>query len=171
MCIRDRYLHGWNDYFFQTALAEYWHAQGAAFYALDLRNYGRSLRPHQTPNYVDDLATYDEELDAAAAQIHTELGNHARVMVMGHSMGGLVAVLWAHRHPDEVSGLVLNAPWLELTGSSIMRAMSMPLVHSLARTQPKVPLITADPGFYAVSYTHLRAHETVLDLVCRLLLE
>ena len=26
-------------------------------------------------------------------------------------------------------------------------------------------------GEYAVSYTHLRAHETVLDLVCRLLLE
>ena len=25
-------------------------------------------------------------------------------------------------------------------------------------------------GFEAVSYTHLRAHETVLDLVCRLLL-
>ena len=25
--------------------------------------------------------------------------------------------------------------------------------------------------FVAVSYTHLRAHETVLDLVCRLLLE
>ena len=26
-------------------------------------------------------------------------------------------------------------------------------------------------GMYPVSYTHLRAHETVLDLVCRLLLE
>ena len=26
-------------------------------------------------------------------------------------------------------------------------------------------------GFAPVSYTHLRAHETVLDLVCRLLLE
>ena len=26
-------------------------------------------------------------------------------------------------------------------------------------------------GIEAVSYTHLRAHETVLDLVCRLLLE
>ena len=25
--------------------------------------------------------------------------------------------------------------------------------------------------FMAVSYTHLRAHETVLDIVCRLLLE
>ena len=27
------------------------------------------------------------------------------------------------------------------------------------------------PHYIAVSYTHLRAHETVLDLVCRLLLE
>ena len=27
------------------------------------------------------------------------------------------------------------------------------------------------PGIDSVSYTHLRAHETVLDLVCRLLLE
>ena len=26
-------------------------------------------------------------------------------------------------------------------------------------------------GYVPVSYTHLRAHETVLDLVCRLLLE
>ena len=36
---------------------------------------------------------------------------------------------------------------------------------------------TSTPGIYdvlvfdAVSYTHLRAHETVLDIVCRLLLE
>ena len=30
--------------------------------------------------------------------------------------------------------------------------------------------IPADAGPGAVSYTHLRAHETVLDLVCRLLL-
>ena len=27
------------------------------------------------------------------------------------------------------------------------------------------------PNIISVSYTHLRAHETVLDLVCRLLLE
>ena len=28
-----------------------------------------------------------------------------------------------------------------------------------------------DPSIIPVSYTHLRAHETVLDLVCRLLAE
>ena len=32
-------------------------------------------------------------------------------------------------------------------------------------------LTWADIGAIAVSYTHLRAHETVLDIVCRLLLE
>ena len=33
-----------------------------------------------------------------------------------------------------------------------------------------LPRVVAD-GAPTVSYTHLRAHETVLDLVCRLLLE
>ena len=32
-------------------------------------------------------------------------------------------------------------------------------------------IIDVSDGIMAVSYTHLRAHETVLDLVCRLLLE
>ena len=31
--------------------------------------------------------------------------------------------------------------------------------------------VNAATGVVPVSYTHLRAHETVLDLVCRLLLE
>ena len=36
-----------------------------------------------------------------------------------------------------------------------------------------LPIVATDVGdvAQAVSYTHLRAHETVLDLVCRLLLE
>ena len=93
------YVHGWSDYFFQTGLAEYWHARGAAFYALDLRKYGRSLRPGQTPGYVDDLETYDEEIEASLDVITADLGARARVMVMGHSTGGLVAALWANRHP------------------------------------------------------------------------
>ncbi|MCL3861439.1 alpha/beta hydrolase [Actinotalea sp. K2] len=142
------YLHGWNDYFFQTGTAEHWHGQGAAFYALDLRKYGRSLRPHQTPNYIDDLATYDEEIGLAVAQIRRDLGRRARIMIMAHSTGGLVAVLWAQRNPGVASGLVLNSPWLELTGSSVMRTLSAPVVQQLARFQPKNPMLTIDPGFY-----------------------
>ena len=41
------------------------------------------------------------------------------------------------------------------------------VVNELTQIDPKWRLVWE----IAVSYTHLRAHETVLDLVCRLLLE
>src|SRR5665811_2538215 len=43
--------------------------------------------------------------------------------------------------------------------------------HSTMRWHKWVVLIAGSTGSASVSYTHLRAHETVLDLVCRLLLE
>ncbi|HEY0187022.1 MAG TPA: alpha/beta hydrolase [Cellulomonas sp.] len=157
------YLHGWSDYFFQTGLAEFWHAQGAAFYALDLRKYGRSLREHQTPGYVTDLGTYDEEIEAALTQIHAELGARARVMLMGHSTGGLTAVLWAQHHPGRVRGLVLNSPWLELQGSAVLRHISAPAIARLAQLQPKAALPNVDPGFYSRSLRHADGGEWAYD--------
>jgi len=145
------YVHGWSDYFFQRELAEYWHARGAAFYALDLRKYGRSLRDGQTPGYVDDLQTYDEDLDAALAVIRTAHGTAARLLVMGHSTGGLVTVLWADRRPGDVAAMVLNSPWLELQGSSVLRHVSTPAIRQLATFQPKAALPNIDPGYYARS--------------------
>jgi len=143
------FLHGWSDYFFHTGVAEHWHGLGAAFYALDLRKYGRSLLQHQTPGYIDDLRTYDEELDAALAVIRRAHGDVARVMIMAHSTGGLISALWADRHPGQINGLVLNAPWLELQGSSVLRHVSAPAVRRLAGFQPKAALPNVDPGFYA----------------------
>ncbi len=145
------YVHGWSDYFFQRELAEYWHSRGAAFYALDLRKYGRSLRDGQTPGYVQDLRTYDEDLDAALAVIRSAHGAAARLLVMGHSTGGLVTVLWADRRPGDVAAMVLNSPWLELQGSSVLRHVSGPAIRQLASFQPKAALPNIDPGFYARS--------------------
>lgn len=157
------YIHGWSDYFFQTELAEHWHARGAAFYALDLRKYGRSLRPGQTPGYTDDLEVYDEEIEASLGVIRADLGVRARVMVMGHSTGGLVAALWAHRYPGELSGLVLNSPWLELQGSSALRHISAPAVARIARFQPKAPLPNIDPGYYARTLSSSSGGEWTYD--------
>lgn len=157
------YLHGWSDYFYQQHLAEFWTNQGAAFYAVDLRKYGRSLREHQTPGYVDDLSTYDEEIEAALDIIHAELGEHAAVMLMAHSVGGLTAALWADRFPGRVSGLVLNSPWLELQGSSIARTVSTPAIRQLARFQPKATLPNIDQGFYSRSLIDVSQDELELN--------
>ncbi|MFC8303871.1 alpha/beta hydrolase [Specibacter sp. NPDC057265] len=59
------YVHGWSDYFFQQELAEFWHRAGANFYALDLHNYGRSLRPGQVPGQLSSLSEYDDDIAAA----------------------------------------------------------------------------------------------------------
>lgn len=143
------YVHGWSDYFFQTETAHFWDRLGVAFYAIDLRKYGRSLRPGQTPGYTDDLRVYDEDLEAALAAIRTDLGHNTSIMLHSHSTGGLTSVLWADRNPGVTAGLVLNSPWLELQGSSVLRTVSAPAINRLARFQPKTPLPNIDAGYYA----------------------
>lgn len=140
------YVHGWNDYFFQTHLAEVLSAAGFAFYALDLRRYGRSLRLGQLRGFISDLADYDAELGAAYEVISAE---HRHVTVMGHSTGGLTATLWAAEHPERVHGLILNSPWLDLQGSAMVRALGAPVIDALGGNRPTTVLPLPDTGFYA----------------------
>ena len=150
------YVHGWSDYFFQRELAEFWHRRGARFFALDLRKFGRSLRPGQTPGYVDDVATYDEDIDAARAIMRG--GRNAgprRLILLGHSTGGLVLTLWLDRHPGAADALILNSPWLEFQARQAGRVALTPLVGLSARLDPKAAIPSVDLGFYsrAVSRT------------------
>lgn len=119
-------VHGFTDYFFNTELADHFAARGFAFYALDLHKCGRSHREGQTPHFTTDLARYDAELERALAAIAAVSG--PRVLVYGHSAGGLVVSLWLDRLRARgatadrgVAGLVLNAPWLDLQGPAILR--------------------------------------------------
>lgn len=132
------YVHGYVDYFFQTHLADAWAALGYDFYAVDLRTHGRSLLPHQRPNYVRDLALHGQELDRVAALIRAD--GHDHLVVHGHSTGGLVAVLWAHARRGRfvVDGLVLNSPWLELNRGWFDRVVSTRLIDVLGRFAPHV---------------------------------
>ena len=100
------YVHGWNDYFFQTHLADHLADLGFDFYALDLRRYGRSLRRGHLNGFITDLDDYALELDAAADLIAED---HDELLLMGHSTGGLITSLWAasnrDRSPDSCSTL------------------------------------------------------------------
>ena len=104
------YLHGWNDYFFHTHLAREISRLGGAFYALDLRRYGRSLRKGQMLGWTTSLDDYDEEIGRALGIIRAEHGEGTDVVGYGHSTGGLVAALWADRHPGALRALVLASP-------------------------------------------------------------
>jgi alpha-beta hydrolase superfamily lysophospholipase len=126
------HVHGFADYFFQTAAADFWVARGYDFYALDLRKYGRSIRPHQTPNYVADLGTYYEELDIAWQRVHE---HHDEVLLSAHSTGGLTVPLWLHDRRLRPAGVFLNSPWIVMNGDLRTR-LGMPLIGQLGRYQP-----------------------------------
>lgn len=139
------YVHGWNDYFFQTHLAEAVADMGYDFFALDLRRYGRSLRRGHLFGFITDLGDYDTELTAAADVIGE---NHDHLLLMGHSTGGLVTALWAADHADRVNGLVLNAPWLDLQGSALFRALGAPVIGRIGTSLPTSVIRLPDLGFY-----------------------
>lgn len=134
------YVHGFVDYFFQRGTAEELAAAGYAFYAVDLRGYGRSLAAHTAaggdPNLVDDVATHAHDLDAAAAAVRA--AGHERLVVLGHSTGGLVAALWADARPGRVDALVLNSPWFDLNASWLLRGPATRAIDVAARYVPRL---------------------------------
>ncbi len=155
------HLHGFADYFFQTEYAEWWLERGYDFYALDLRKYGRSLRDHQTPNYVTDLRHHFAEIDDAWQRV-VERDGHERVVVSAHSTGGLTVSLWAdERRPEALVGMVLNSPWFDLPGSALLRTAGTAVLKQLGLRQPMRPIRRTVTGYYTRSL-HLE-HEGEWD--------
>ncbi|MCE4027401.1 alpha/beta hydrolase [Microbacterium sp. Au-Mic1] len=143
------YVHGWSDYFFQKRLARFWTGRGARFFALDLRKYGRSLREYQTPGYIGDLVDYDKDIAAALAAMQEGSGAVGRRLVLlGHSTGGLILSLWAARHPGVASAVILNSPWLEFQLSRFTRETITPLVGLRAKYRPLDRAPQVDLGYY-----------------------
>jgi alpha-beta hydrolase superfamily lysophospholipase len=140
------YVHGFCDYFFQTEYARWWADRGWDFYALDLRRYGRSLREHHTPGYVEDLSEYHEELDLAWQAI-TARDGHGEVLLSAHSTGGLTLALWAHERGHPLAGLVLNSPWVDMHGPFWLRLGSN-VVRQLGSYQPRREIPRSVSPFY-----------------------
>lgn len=136
-------LHGWSDYVFHRPLLEAMAARGFDVWALDLRKYGRSLLPGQTPTAIGDLDEYDRELSCVLEHI----GQGRPPVVLAHSAGGLIAALWAVRRPWTVRGLILNSPWLEMHLGPVARRMIAPVAAALAWARPSAGLPRGDDHY------------------------
>ena len=158
-------IHGWNDYFYQRELARHISALGGAFYALDLRKYGRSHLDGQYWGYIEDLSDYDAEVHAALDAIHHDQGSDVPLVLYGHSTGGLTAALWADRHPGALAALILNSPWIALQGAAATRLAAKGATESLRRLAPTAILPIPDSGFYHRTLTgnHLDSGDLPAD--------
>ncbi len=122
-------LHGWavtadlNWFPAYPALAERYRVV-----ALDHRGHGRGVRPS------DGIVRLPDCADDAAAVLDV-LGID-RAIIVGYSMGGAVAQLVWHRHPERVAGLVLASTARHFQGGPITdlwyRSYT-PLAHAVHR--------------------------------------
>jgi pimeloyl-ACP methyl ester carboxylesterase len=96
--------HVWDE--IAPAVAPYYRTV-----ALDLRGHGDSDRD---PEARYDYDAHVADLEAATAALGIE-----RLVLVGHSLGGRVAILFAGRHPERVAGLVIvdSAPELDPRGT------------------------------------------------------
>lgn len=119
------YIHGFNDYFFHPHLAEAFHQHDYNFFAIDLRKYGRSLLPHQHPNYCKDISEYYEEITESLEIIKKE--NDNEIILLGHSTGGLITSMFTNFAPRKelVSALILNSPFFDFNLSKTKRDLNL----------------------------------------------
>ena len=130
------YIHGFNDYFFQTEMADLFNAGGYNFYALDLRKHGRSLRHWQRHCNMRDISEFYADIDTAIAIMKGE--GCKKIVLLAHSTGGLIASLYCNDRKNnlKVDALILNSPFLELNMGWFMRKIAMPVVAAISGMAP-----------------------------------
>jgi alpha-beta hydrolase superfamily lysophospholipase len=154
------YVHGYNDYFFQTHLADFFVGLGYTFYAIDLRKNGRSLRPGHTPSMATNIFDYFTELDEAARIIREE-DDHKVLIVNAHSTGGLTTSLWAHKRRGDgiIDGLTLNSPFFDLNANWFLRRVAPLALAPVGRRWPLRIMPVGLSGVYGDSlHVERRGH-------------
>ncbi|MDR2847872.1 MAG: lysophospholipase, partial [Bacteroidales bacterium] len=84
-------------------------AQSIGVVAADLRGHGRSSgkRGHAA------LTDLKADLKAVIQKVHEEHST-AKLLLYGHSMGGLIALSYAESKDAAIAGIIATSPWLEL---------------------------------------------------------
>ena len=111
--------------------------EGFAVYAIDHRGHGRSAGKRAQ---IDRMAHVVGDLDALVDHVAGAQPGKS-VYLLGHSMGGCIAITYALAHQDKLAGLALSAPLAAL------EAAPLPL-RVLARS---LSVVRPDAGVYQVS--------------------
>ena len=131
--------HGFAEHSGRYEALGCWFAEhGCAVHAYDHQGHGRSQGPR---NYVASFADYHDDLAVLVERVRCE---HAGldVVLVGHSMGGLIAAGFAREYKPEVLGVVLSGPAL-----SVGEALSGPRLWFTQLMRHFAPRFLFDAGF------------------------
>ncbi len=124
-----------------------------AVYALDHRGHGNSAGPRalidRTNNAVADL----DSLIVLAASEHAGVP----LFLLGHSMGGAIALSYAIAHQDRLDGLILSAPVAALEAASPAQRVAAKVLSTVA---PRLPVFAVDPALVSRDPAVVEAYTT-----------
>lgn len=137
-------------------VARYFTDRDLQVYAIDFRGHGKSSGPRV---HVDRFDQYIDDLHLLIQQVR----EYGKPVLVGHSLGGLVAFHYAARHQSELAGLILSSPWFGLRvtvpplkralgriASALLPRLSMPTeirLSHVSRDAETVRLKEQDPLF------------------------
>lgn len=145
------YIHGFNDYFFQSEFAEKFAALGYDFYGIDLRKYGRAYLKNQKFNNLRSIEEYYSDIDKSLELIRNE--GHSKVLLGGHSNGGLIVSVYAADHPDSqlFHAVFMNSPFFDFHQNYFLRKLGVPLITALGKKFPNAIMQGGFSPFYGLS--------------------
>ena len=170
------FLHGLGSYlkFWRYQLDEF-AGKGYRVLALDMLGYGKSDKPASFPYTMEAMA---DVVRAFAHRVEAD-----KPILVGHSMGGQVALSFAIRYPDELAALVLTSPagfeefgdkekrWLEkvftvnlVAGANEYEIWGNIRYNNFYRWRPELEWLveervrtTKDPTFRSYAYANVKS--------------
>ena len=127
-------------------------ALGLGVVTVDLRGHGRS--PGER-SYVERFDDYLLDVDALWARAG-ELAAGRPMFLMGHSMGGAIALRWAAQRRQSMAGLILSSAALKI-GSDVPRLL-IALAPLLSRWLPHLRGTRLDPALISNDSTQVAAY-------------
>ena len=112
---------------------------GYAVFALDHRGHGRSEGPRALIDRVDATVADLDQLVVIAQAANPG----APVVMLGHSMGAMIALQYAPAHQDRLAGLILTGALAAVEGVPAPLRLAGRLLSVIA---PRAPLIAIDPS-------------------------
>jgi alpha-beta hydrolase superfamily lysophospholipase len=82
---------------------------GASLWVHDHRGHGRSQGKR---GHISDFNDYVFDLQTMVAMAAAEGEEKLPTLVLGHSMGGLIALSYARQYPETIDGLIVSSPLL-----------------------------------------------------------
>ncbi len=128
---------------------------GASLWIHDHRGHGRSQGRR---GHINDFEDYLQDLNRIFEMVRTDRIEALPLLLLGHSMGGLIALSFVRRYPHQrVDGLIVSSPLLGIPKPPVWILNTM--AHVLSWVWPtlsfKSPL---DPAFISHDDTAVRAY-------------